>query len=85
MSDLPPAAPRIDLELDCRGRPCPQPVIELGRHVGDVAVGEVVAVVAEDPAARFDVPAWCRMRGHEHLGQDRAADGVARHLVRRLH
>jgi len=80
MSDL----PTVDLELDCRGRPCPQPIIELARRVGDVAVGRVVAVVAEDPAARYDVPAWCRMRGHEAVGHDLAPDGVPRHLVRRL-
>jgi len=73
-----------DLELDCRGRPCPAPIIELGRRIGDVAVGEVVAVVADDPAARHDVPAWCRMRDQEYLGDDTADDGVPRYLVRRL-
>lgn len=72
------------LELDCRGRMCPVPVIELGRRIGDVEVGEVVAVVADDPAARHDVPAWCRMREQEYLGEDAADDGVPRYLVRRL-
>lgn len=72
------------LELDCRDLPCPMPIIELARRIEDVAVGEVVAVVARDAAARVDVPAWCRMRGHDYLGEDTAADGVPRHLVRRL-
>ena len=72
------------LELDCRAMRCPLPVIELARHVGDVALGEVVAVVATDPAARHDVPAWCRMRGHRYLGEDRAADGAPRFSVERL-
>jgi TusA-related sulfurtransferase len=71
------------LELDCRGLLCPRPVIELARHLGDVPVGEVVAVVAEDPAAAHDIPAWCRMREQEYVGADAAADGVARYLVRR--
>lgn len=74
----------IALELDCRGMPCPRPIIELGRHIGDVAIGDRLAVVAEDPAAAFDVPAWCRMRGQEYAGADRAADGVARYVVRRV-
>lgn len=73
-----------DLELDCRGLPCPRPVIELGRHLAEVAVGEVLAVVADDIAARTDVPAWCRMRGQEYVGEDVADDGVPRYLVRRL-
>lgn len=77
-------APLPAIELDCRGRRCPQPVIELARHLGRVGVGEAVAVVTEDVAARTDVPAWCRMRGHEYLGEDTALDGTPRHLVRRL-
>lgn len=73
-----------DLELDCRGKRCPLPVIELARHVEDVAVGEVLAVVSDDVAARADIPAWCRMRGQEYAGEDAADDGVPRYLVRRL-
>lgn len=72
------------LELNCRGRPCPMPIIELARHVDDVAVGEILAVAADDVAARHDVPAWCRMRGQEYVGADTAGDGVPRYLVRRL-
>jgi cysteine desulfurase len=29
----------------------------------------VVAVLADDEAARLDVPAWCAMCGHEYLGE----------------
>ena len=35
------------LELDCRGLVCPAPVIELARRIGDVAIGELVGVVAD--------------------------------------
>jgi TusA-related sulfurtransferase len=72
-----------DLELDCRGMLCPQPVIELAKRIGEVEVGQVVAVASTDAAAAYDVPAWCRMRGQEYAGSDRADDGVARYLVRR--
>ena len=72
------------VELDCRGQLCPQPVIELARRIGDTEIGDVVAVVATDAAARYDVPAWCRMRGQEYVGEDVAADGVPRYLVRRV-
>ena len=73
-----------DLELDCRGLRCPLPIIKLGNGIGDVPVGGTVGVVAEDPAARTDVPAWCRMRGQEYLGEEAAPDGLPRYLVRRL-
>ncbi|MBA3783321.1 MAG: sulfurtransferase TusA family protein [Nocardioides sp.] len=59
------------------------PVIELARHITDVEVGAVIAVVTRDPAARIDVPAWCRMRGHEYVGEDAASDGEPRYVVRR--
>nr|WP_205629498.1 sulfurtransferase TusA family protein [Jiangella muralis] len=70
------------LVLDCRGMRCPLPIIELARRIGDVEVGQTVTVLADDPAAASDVPAWCRMRAHEYVGAD-GADGAA-YTVRRL-
>ena len=58
-----------DVVVDCLGRPCPVPVIELARAVAAAAPGAVVEVVSDDPASRHDVPAWCRMRGHAYLGE----------------
>ena len=57
------------LELDCVGRPCPVPVIELARALPKVEVGGLVRVLSDDPAARLDLPAWCRMRSQEYLGE----------------
>ena len=57
-----------DLVVDCLGRPCPVPVIELARALPSVQVGQVVEVLSDDPAARHDVPAWCRMRRQQYLG-----------------
>jgi len=74
----------VSLELDCRAMLCPMPVIELGRHLADVEVGELLAVVTHDVAAAVDVPAWCRMKGQEYVGADVADDGAPRHVVRRL-
>ena len=73
-----------DLELDCRDMVCPLPVIELARRIGEVEVGQVVAVMADDAAARVDVPAWCRMRGQEYVGEQAADDGTPAYLVRRV-
>ena len=72
------------LELDCRGMRCPAPVIELARRITDVPVGGLVGVVSTDAAARVDVPAWCRMRDQEYVGEDTAADGTPVYVVRRL-
>jgi cysteine desulfurase len=71
--------------VDALGRRCPIPVIELARRVRDVPVGDVIAVLADDVAARVDVPAWCGMRGQEYVGQEELPDrrGTA-YLVRRV-
>jgi tRNA 2-thiouridine synthesizing protein A len=45
-----------------------------------VPVGEVVRVLADDPAAANDIPAWCRMKGQEYVGSP--AEGA--YDVRRL-
>ena len=71
------------ITLDQRGRRCPLPIIELARHIGDIEVGELLGLAADDPAARLDVPAWCRMRGHEYVGENTASDGVPVYIVRR--
>jgi TusA-related sulfurtransferase len=73
------------VELDCRGVPCPRPIIELAKAMADVEVGDTVAVTADDPAAGVDVEAWCRMRAQEYAGEEAAADGVPTYLVRRTH
>jgi cysteine desulfurase len=69
--------------VDCLGRPCPVPVIELAKALQTVEVGEVVEVLSDDPAARLDIPAWCRMRAQEYVGE-RAAPVGTTYLVRRL-
>ncbi len=69
--------------VDCLGRPCPVPVIELARALPGVAVGEVVDVLSDDPAAALDIPAWCRMRRQEYGGATERANGSA-YRVRRL-
>lgn len=75
----------VDVELDCRGLRCPLPVIRLANNIGDLSVGQTLALVADDPAARPDVTAWCRMREQEYVGEDTADDGTPRFVVRRLH
>ena len=54
--------------LDCLGQRCPLPVIALARNIGNVPVGDTVTVLADDPAAANDIPAWCRMKSQDYLG-----------------
>lgn len=56
------------MTLDCLGQRCPLPIIELAKAFPDLPTGDVVTVLADDPAAGNDIAAWCRMRGQEFLG-----------------
>lgn len=81
-----PAA--VEVEVDALGRRCPIPVIELAKALPGLPVGSVVRVLADDSAARLDVPAWCEMRGQEYLGEEPLADvgpTAAAYRVRRSH
>ncbi|MFC7023996.1 sulfurtransferase TusA family protein [Promicromonospora thailandica] len=65
-----------DTLVDARGLRCPLPVIRLAAAAKDLPAGTELTVLSTDPAARLDVPAWCRMRGHVHVAtrEHRAED-----------
>ncbi|MCL6674318.1 cysteine desulfurase/sulfurtransferase TusA family protein [Streptomyces panaciradicis] len=71
------------LVVDALGKLCPLPVIELAKVIGEVPVGGTVRVLADDEAARLDIPAWCEMRGQEYVGEEPADHGAA-YVVRRV-
>lgn len=43
-------------------------MIALARRLPQLPVGAVLRVLADDPAAATDIPAWCRLRGQEYVG-----------------
>jgi TusA-related sulfurtransferase len=73
-----------EVELDARGRLCPQPILDLSAAVEGLAVGGVIRILSDDAAIRFDLPAWCQSNGHELLDL-RPSDGVWVGRVRKMH
>jgi len=59
--------------LDCLGQRCPLPVIALAKKIRNVPVGEVIRVLADDPAAPNDIRAWCRMKKQEFVREEGTA------------
>ena len=51
--------------LDASGLLCPLPVIRVQDRIKGMASGEVLEVLATDPGTRHDIPAWCRVHGHQ--------------------
>jgi tRNA 2-thiouridine synthesizing protein A len=72
------------LTIDSRATVCPQPVIDLAQAMGHVEIGDALTLLADDPAAAFDIPAWCRMKGHALISTS-DDDGVFTFVVTRSH
>lgn len=58
-------------ELDVRRLLCPIPVIRTQNRVKQLQQGDELEVLATDPGVLNDVPAWCRINGHEVLESGR--------------
>lgn len=56
-----------DAELDARGLLCPLPVLKARKRLIALSSGQVLRMVADDPAAIIDVPHFCTEAGHELL------------------
>ena len=83
MDDTAPSAPpEIAHELDARGLLCPLPVLKARKRMKPLAEGDVMAVLADDPAAIVDVPHFCAEAGHTLLGMTEE-DGAQRYLIRK--
>jgi tRNA 2-thiouridine synthesizing protein A len=63
--------PTPDYVLDCSGTLCPMPVVRLRQEIDKIEAGEVIRVIATDPASWQDMPAFSRNTGHELLHSDR--------------
>jgi tRNA 2-thiouridine synthesizing protein A len=71
-----------DYELDASGLLCPLPVLKARKRLKGLAPGQVLRLVATDPAAVVDVPHYCREAGHDLISaRDEGAAQV--YLIRR--
>lgn len=76
MSKTDPALLAFDAELDATGLLCPLPVLKARKRLAALAPGAVLRMLADDPAARVDVPHFCAEQGHALLAQRDAPGGV---------
>jgi len=51
--------------LDAKRMMCPMPVIRTQDKVAQLQKGDTLEVTCTDPGALNDIPAWCRINGHE--------------------
>ena len=59
--------PHAHASLDAGEKRCGEMILALKGAVDGLRPGEVLQLVCNDPAAREDLPAWCRLTGHRLL------------------
>ncbi len=69
--------------LDARGLKCPMPVVKTSQEIKNLAVGDILQVIATDPGSMADIQAWCKSTKNELLRMDRG-DGVLTFYIRRI-
>ena len=62
--------------LDARRLICPMPVIRTQDRVATLEAGDTLEVTCTDPGALNDIPAWCRINGHQVMDTKEQDDEV---------
>ena len=57
-----------DLTVDGTGLLCVTLLLRLVKRIDGARPGTLVHVIAPDPAAPLDLPAWCHLTGHAFVG-----------------
>lgn len=66
-----------DQDIDAIGLLCPLPVLKARKVLLSMQAGQVLRLVASDPAAIIDVPHFCAEAGHALLAQEPAGFEIA--------
>jgi tRNA 2-thiouridine synthesizing protein A len=72
-----------EVTLDALGLLCPLPVLKARKQLKSMQPGQVLRLLASDPAAVVDVPHFCAESGHEFLRSDEMGGGACAYLIRR--
>ena len=62
--------------LDARGLFCPSPVMQTNVELSKMKVGQVLIVLADDPAAEDDISSWARRLGHEIVKMEKNGNDI---------
>jgi tRNA 2-thiouridine synthesizing protein A len=63
--------------VDARGHHCPVPTLRLRRALAEIAAGDSVRLLADDPMAKIDVPHFCAEGGFALLSIEAEGSALA--------
>ena len=74
----------VNHHLDTQGLICPEPVMMLHKTIRQADGGEIIEILATDPATTRDIPNFCRHLGHTLISQETLNDAPTyRYLVKK--
>jgi len=82
MTDKGERIPQPFKTLDCIGLYCPEPVFRTREEISSVPLGQVLEVLADDPASESDITSWAKHAGQDLLLVEKLKQGF-RFLIRR--
>ncbi len=69
--------------LDCLGLYCPEPVFRVRMELDKMKVGEVLEVLADDPAAEEDIKSLCKRLEQQILNLNKKGNKI-RILIKKV-
>jgi len=65
-----------DKTLDCIGLFCPVPLLQTREQIDSIEVGEVLEILADDPAAEEDIKRFAKRTGHKIIKFEKKEDHI---------
>lgn len=69
--------------LDCIGLYCPEPVFRTREEITSISLGQILEVLADDPASESDIRSWAKHAGQELISIEKVKGGF-RFLIKRI-
>ena len=73
---------KTDKTIDCVGLYCPMPVLKVREALDTMSEGEVLEVLADDPAAEEDIPRLVDRIGHKLIKKEKSGR-VLRFIIKK--
>lgn len=73
---------RPNKTLDCIGLFCPEPLFQTREQIDSIETGEILEVLADDPAAEEDIKRFAKRTGHEIIKFEKK-EGHIRFLIKK--
>lgn len=73
----------FDQKIDARNLLCPLPVLKARKRLKSMQSGQMLKLIADDPAAVIDVPHFCHEQGYHLVGIDPAEGNLHIYWIRK--